>query len=359
MTTTSTADARTTGTPVPTGTGTIDPADLGLRGRSVTKELDLTVEQWEGLLALSAQLKQERREGREPKRLAGSNIALVFAKTSTRTRCAFEVASYDQGAHVTYIDPTGSQLGHKESVKDTGRVLGRLFDGIEYRGFHQSDVETLAAVSGVPVWNGLSDQWHPTQSLCDVLTMREHCAKPAREISVAYLGDGRNNVANSLLVAGAMSGMEVRIVAPAALATPTDVWAAAEEIAGRTGARLVATDDPVAGVAGVDFVYTDVWVSMGEPPETWAERIALLRDYRVDAALMAATGNPDVRFLHCLPAFHDDQTEVGARILATMPGETCLEVSDEVFESPASVVFDQAENRMHTIKAMMVATAGH
>jgi ornithine carbamoyltransferase len=337
---------------------TIDPATLGLRGSSFIKELDVTVEKWRDLLALSAQVKRERLARREPHRLAGLNFALVFAKASTRTRCAFEVAAHDQGAHVTYIDPSGSQLGHKESVKDTGRVLGRTFDAIEYRGYEQDAVEILARHSGVPVWNGLSDQWHPTQSLCDVFTMEEHSDKPLAEVSVAYVGDARNNVARSLLVAGAMSGMEVRMVSPRSLATPPDVWALAEKIAGETGARLVASDDPHEGVVGVDFVYTDVWLSMGEPQEEWAKRIDLLRPYRVDEALMVATRNPSVKFLHCLPAFHDDQTVVGAEVLATMPGETCLEVSDAVFESAASIVFDQAENRMHTVKAIMVATAG-
>jgi ornithine carbamoyltransferase len=297
----------------------IDPVQLGLRGTSFTKELDVTVEEWRGLLDLSAQVKAERLDRREPLRLAGLNFALVFAKTSTRTRCAFEIAAHDQGGHVTYIDTSGSQLGHKESVKDTGRVLGRTFDGIEYRGYRQESVDILARYSGVPVWNGLSDLWHPTQSLCDVFTMEEHSAKPLSEVSVAYVGDGHNNVANSLLVAGAMSGMEVRIVSPAELTTPEPVQAAAAQIAAET---------------------------------------ALLRPYRVDDALMVATRNPAAKFLHCLPAFHDDQTELGAQILATMPGETCLEVSNDVFESPRSLVFDQAENRMHTVKAVMVATAG-
>jgi ornithine carbamoyltransferase len=290
--------------------------------------------------------------------MAGLNLALVFAKASTRTRCAFEVAAHDQGAHVTYIDPSGSQLGHKESVKDTGRVLGRTFDGIEYRGYRQDAVDILARYSGVPVWNGLSDLWHPTQSLCDTFTMEEHSTKPLHDVSVAYVGDARNNVARSLVVAGAMCGMEVRMVSPPSLATPEDVRLVAEEIARETGAGLVACEDPHAGVAGADFVYTDVWLSMGEPKEEWAERIALLRPYRVDESLMAATRNPSVKFMHCLPAFHDDQTEVGAEVLATMPGESCLEVSNGVFESPASIVFDQAENRMHTVKAVMVATAG-
>lgn len=336
----------------------IDPVHLGLRGCSFTKELDLTVEEWRGLLDLGAQLKRERRERREPLRLAGLNFALVFAKTSTRTRCAFEVAAHDQGAHVTYIDPSGSQLGHKESVKDTGRVLGRTFDAIEYRGYRQQDVDVLADYSGVPVWNGLSDLWHPTQSLCDVFTMEEHSVKPLAEVSVAYVGDAHNNVARSLLVAGAMVGMEVRLVSPPGLGPPLELVAQAESIAEETGARIVVAEDPHDGVRGADFVYTDVWLSMGEPPESWADRIALLRPYRVDDQLMLATGNRSAKFMHCLPALHDDRTEVGAAVLATMPGETCLEVTGSVFESPSSIVWDQAENRMHTVKAVMVATAG-
>jgi ornithine carbamoyltransferase len=342
----------------PTVRRPVDPATLGLRGVSLTKELDLTIGQWHALLDLSAQVKRERRERREPHRLAGLEFALVFAKTSTRTRCAFEVAAHDQGAHVTSIDPAGSQLGHKESLEDTGRVLGRTFDGIEYRGYGQEEVELLARCSGVPVWNGLSDQWHPTQSLCDVVTMREHASRPLEELVVAYLGDARNNVARSLLIACAMSGAEVRMVAPPELAAPDDVWSLARAVAAQTGARLSAHEDPEVGVAGADFVYTDVWVSMGEAAATWAERVELLRPYRVDARLMRATGNPSARFMHCLPAYHDDRTEIGAAVLATMPGETCLEVSDEVFRGPASIVFDQAENRMHTAKAVMVATAG-
>jgi len=337
---------------------TVDPADLGLRGRSFTKAVYVTVEQWRGLLDLAAQVKRERLEGREPQRLAGLDFALVFAKASTRTRCAFEVAAHDQGAHVTYIDTAGSQLGHRESVKDTGRVLGCTFDGIEYRGYRQEAVDLLARYSGVPVWNGLSDRWHPTQSLGDVLTMKEHSAKPLEELSVAYVGDARNNVACSLLVAGAMSGLEVRMVSPPSLTTPPEVRIAAEDIARETGAGLVATDDPHQGVVGADFVYTDVWLSMGEPEEQWPARVELLRPYRVDERLMRAARNPSVRFMHCLPAFHDDRTEVGARVLAGLPGETCLEVTDAVFESAASIVFDQVRNRLHAVKAVMVATAG-
>lgn len=330
---------------------------LGMRGMSVTKELDLDMGQWHGLLDLSASLKAEKRAHKEKQRLQGMNIALVFAKNSTRTRCAFEVAAHDQGAQVTYLDPTGSQLGHKESVKDTGRVLGRMFDGIEYRGFAQSSVEELARSSGVPVWNGLSDQWHPTQSLCDILTMIEHADKPADRISFAYCGDARNNVANSLMVAGAMMGMDVRMVGPSTLMAPESVVKAAAAIAEQTGATLMQTDDVAEGVAGVDFVYTDVWVSMGEPDKVWDERITLLSDYQVNQDLVDATGNPAVKFMHCLPAFHDRNTEVGEQLFQRT-GRSCLEVTDDVFESEHSIVFDQAENRLHTIKAILVATLG-
>ncbi|MET0820981.1 MAG: ornithine carbamoyltransferase [Aeromicrobium sp.] len=329
---------------------------LGLLGRSFTKELDVTVEQWHGLLELAKDLKAERASGRrEYQRLREKNLALIFAKTSTRTRCAFEVAAHEQGAHVTYLDPSGSQMGHKESVKDTGRVLGRMFDGIEYRGFSQASVEELAASSGVPVWNGLTDEWHPTQSLCDMLTMLEHVDKPAGEISFADCGDAHNNTANSLLVAGAMMGMDVRMVSPHELRNPDSVVATAHEIASRTGARIVQTTDVADGVEGVDVIYTDVWLSMGEPESAWDERIALLSDYQVNAELLALTGNPDVKFMHCLPAFHDRRTEVGDHIFQRT-GRTCLEVTDDVFESDRSIVFDQAENRMHTIKAVLVAT---
>jgi ornithine carbamoyltransferase len=328
---------------------------LGLRGKSITKELDLTLEQWAGLLHLSEDLKEEKRSRREVQRLVGRNIALVFAKSSTRTRCAFEVAAHDQGAHVTYLDPTGSQLGHKESVRDTGRVLGRMFDGIEYRGFAHPNVEELARSSGVPVWNGLSDAWHPTQSLCDMFTMLEHSGRPANEISFAYIGDARNNVGNSLVVAGAMSGMDVRMVGPQRLWNSEEVMASASAIAATTGASLLQTSDPVRGLAGADFVYTDVWVSMGEPESVWTERLELLDAYQVNASLMALTGRADTAFMHCLPAFHDRHTELGEKIFKKT-GRMALEVTDDVFESDASIVFDQAENRMHTIKAMLVAT---
>jgi ornithine carbamoyltransferase len=326
-----------------------------LRGRSYLKELDLARQEFQSLLTLSAELKAAKREGTERPRLTGRNIALIFEKTSTRTRCAFEVAAHDQGAHTTVLDPSGSQLGHKESVKDTARVLGRMFDGIEFRGRRQADLETLAAYAGVPVWNGLTDEWHPTQSLCDVFTMVEHSGRPANEIAYAYLGDARNNVGNSLLVAGALGGMDVRLVAPPGLQPGEEVQAAARELAELSGARITLTDDVAEGVRGADFVHTDVWVSMGEPKEVWADRIEALRPYQVDAAVLAATGNPDVRFMHCLPALHDRETLLGEEIHTTF-GLDGLEVTDEVFESPASIVFDQAENRLHTIKAILVAT---
>jgi ornithine carbamoyltransferase len=326
-----------------------------LRGRSYVKELDVTPGEFHSLLTLSAELKEAKRSGAERPRLTGRNIALVFEKTSTRTRSAFEVAAHDQGAHTTYLDPSGSQIGHKESVRDTARVLGRMFDGIQFRGKRQADIETLAAHAGVPVWNGLTDEWHPTQSLCDVFTMTEHSDKPLTEIAYAYLGDARNNMGNSLLVVGALLGMDVRIVAPPGLVPPEPVQAAARELAGRSGARITLTDDVAEGVRGADFVHTDVWVSMGEPKEVWAERIAVLRPYQVDQAVLDATGNSAVRFMHCLPAFHDRETAVGEEIYREF-GLAALEVTDEVFESKASIVFDQAENRLHTIKAILVAT---
>jgi ornithine carbamoyltransferase len=330
---------------------------FNLRNRNFLKELDFTPQEWRHLLRLSADLKAARYAGTEVQRLRGRAIALIFEKASTRTRCAFEVAAYDQGASVTYLGPTGSQIGHKESMKDTAAVLGRMYDGIEYRGFGQDRVEILGEHAGVPVWNGLTDEWHPTQSLCDMLTMIEHSTRPAEEISFAYCGDARNNVGNSLLVAGAMTGMDVRIVAPRDLWNSAEVVAEAEAIAAATGARLTHTDVVADGVAGVDFVYTDVWVSMGEPEEVWDERIALLKDYQVNMDLIAATGNPRVRFMHCLPAFHDRHTTVGEQIFQRT-GMDGLEVTDEVFESPHSIVFDQAENRLHTIKAILVATLG-
>jgi len=328
---------------------------MSLRGRSFLKELDFTPDEWRGLLDLSAELKLQRCEGREERRLVGKKVALLFEKTSTRTRCAFEVAVAEQGGMTTYLDPSGSQIGHKESAADTARVLGRWYDGIEYRGAGQDVVETLAANAGVPVYNGLTDDWHPTQMLADQLTMIEHSGKPLEEISFAFLGDARNNVGNSLLISGALMGMDVRMVAPVAQQNADDVVAEARRLAETTGARITVTDDVAAGVAGVDFVYTDVWVSLGEPKEVWAERIELLRPYQINAELLRATGNPGVKFMHCLPAFHDLATTVG-RGLKEEFGIEGVEVTDEVFESEASIVFDQAENRMHTIKAVLVAT---
>jgi ornithine carbamoyltransferase len=330
---------------------------FNLRNRSFVKEVDFTPQEWRFLLDLAAELKIAKYAGSERPRLERKNIALIFEKTSTRTRCAFEVAAFDQGARVTYLDPTGSQIGHKESMEDTARVLGRMYDGIEYRGSSQDNVETLARYAGVPVWNGLTDEWHPTQTLCDMLTMREHSAKHDEEISFAYLGDAHNNVGNSLLVAGAMMGMDVRIVAPRSVWNSDAVIKQAAEIAAETGARITHTEDVGEGVDGVDFVYTDVWVSMGEPKEVWEERIQLLRPYQVNSRLLRMTGNPKVKFMHCLPGFHDRHTKVGEELFQKT-GMTALEVTDEVFESRHSIVFDQAENRMHTIKAILVATLG-
>ncbi|MCC5036068.1 ornithine carbamoyltransferase [Streptomyces sp. WAC 00631] len=326
-----------------------------LTGRHFLKELDFSAEEFRHLLALAAELKAAKRAGTETPSLRGRNIALIFEKTSTRTRCAFEVAAADQGASTTYLDPSGSQIGHKESVKDTARVLGRMFDGIEYRGHGQEAVEELAAHAGVPVFNGLTDEWHPTQMLADTLTMTEHSPKPLHEIAYAYLGDARCNMGNSYLVTGALLGMDVRIVAPRSLWPSEEVVAEAERLAAGSGARVTLTEEITEGVRGADFVATDVWVSMGEPKEVWDERIALLSPYAVTADVLAATGNPDVKFLHCLPAYHDLGTKV-AREIHEQYGLTSLEVTDEVFESDRSVVFDEAENRMHTIKAVLVAT---
>ncbi|MER8029731.1 ornithine carbamoyltransferase [Streptomyces bauhiniae] len=326
-----------------------------LTGRHFLKELDFTAEEFRGLLALAAELKAAKRAGTEKRYLTGRNIALIFEKTSTRTRCAFEVAAADQGAHTTYLDPAGSQIGHKESVKDTARVLGRMYDAIEYRGHGQGVVEELAAHAGVPVYNGLTDEWHPTQMLADLLTMTEHSDKPLDDIAFAYLGDARYNMGNSYLVTGALLGMDVRIVAPKLLWPDETIVALARRLADVSGARVTLTEDVKEGVRGADFVATDVWVSMGEPQQVWDERIGLLGPYAVTMDVLRATGNPDVRFLHCLPAFHDLGTKVGREIHERY-GLTELEVSDEVFESEYSVVFDEAENRMHTIKAVLVAT---
>ena len=328
-----------------------------LHGRHFLKETDFTTAEWMSLLDLAAQLKADKKAGAEVQRLRGKNIALIFEKTSTRTRCSFEVGAADQGAHTTYLDPSGSQLGHKESVADTARVLGGMFDGIEYRGDDQKKVETLAKLSGVPVWNGLTDAWHPTQMLADQLTMIELSDKPLTEISCAYLGDARNNVANSLLVSGALVGMDIRLVAPKELQPEAEVVAIAEGLAAASGARITITDDVDEGVKGVDYLYTDVWVSMGEPKEVWNERIALLKDYQVNGELVKRTGNDGVKFLHCLPSYHDRNTTIGQQLFEAT-GMDGVEVTDDVFETERNVSFQQAENRMHTIKAVMVATLG-
>ena len=327
---------------------------MNLKNRHFLKLLDFTPAEIHYLLDLSAELKAAKKAGAEVPKLTGKNIALIFEKTSTRTRCAFEVAAMDQGAGVTYLEPTGSQIGHKESIKDTARVLGRMYDGIEYRGFGQAIVEELAAYAGVPVFNGLTNEFHPTQMLADVLTMREHSQKPLNEIAYAYVGDARSNMGNSLLLIGALLGMDVRIGAPKHLWPSESLIAKAHELAQTSGARVLLTDDPQAAVAGVDFIHTDVWVSMGEPEAAWQERIGLLKPYRVTPELMAASGKPQVKFMHCLPSFHNRETKVGEWIYQTF-GLDGVEVTEEVFESEASIVFDQAENRMHTIKAVLVA----
>ncbi|MFJ4714052.1 ornithine carbamoyltransferase [Streptomyces sp. NPDC088785] len=328
-----------------------------LTGRHFLKEADFSAEEFRGLVELAAELKAAKKAGAETQYLKGRNIALIFEKSSTRTRCSFEVAAADQGASTTYLDPAGSHIGKKESSKDTARVLGRMFDAIEFRGDAQETVETLAEFAGVPVYNGLTDDWHPTQMLADVLTMTEHSDKPLTGISFAYLGDARFNMGNSYLVTGALLGMDVRIVAPRAYWPAAGIVAQAEKLAETSGARITLTESVADGVAGADFVVTDVWVSMGEPEEVWAERIEALTPYAVTMDVLRATGNADVKFLHCLPAFHDLGTKVGREIHAKY-GLESLEVTDEVFESAHSVVFDEAENRMHTIKAVMVATLG-
>lgn len=330
---------------------------FNLRNRHFLKLLDFTPQEIAFLLKLSHDLKAAKYGGYEVQRLVGKNIALIFEKTSTRTRCAFEVAAYDQGAHVTYLGPSGSQIGHKESMKDTARVLGRMYDGIEYRGFGQSIVEELAAYAGVPVWNGLTDEFHPTQVLADLMTMEEHSAKQLSEISFCYLGDARNNMGNELLVGGAKMGMDVRLAAPKACQPADELVAECRKIAEKTGARITITDDVNVAVKGCDFLYTDVWVSMGEPESKWAERIELLSPYQVNRRVLDATGNPQVKFLHCLPAFHNRETKVGEEIFAKF-GLDGMEVTEEVFESEHSIVWDESENRVHTIKAIMVATLG-
>ena len=330
---------------------------FNLRNRNFVKLLDFTPKEILFLLKLSADLKAAKYGGYEQQRLKGKNIALIFEKGSTRTRCAFEVAAHDQGANVTYLGPTGSHIGKKETMKDTARVLGRMYDGIEYRGFGQKQVETLARFAGVPVWNGLTNEWHPTQILADVLTMQEHSPKPLRDISYCFLGDARNNVGNSLLVGGAKLGMDVRICAPQHLWPDEELVKTCQRIAEQTGARITLTESVIEGVKGADFLYTDVWVSMGEPDSVWAERIELLLPYQINAKTMEMTGNPDVKFMHCLPAFHITDTQVGQEIYEKF-GIEAMEVTEEVFESEASIVFDEAENRLHTIKAVMVATLG-
>jgi ornithine carbamoyltransferase len=329
---------------------------VDLTNRDFLKEFDFTASELQALLELSAKLKTAKKAGTETPALRGKSVALIFEKTSTRTRCAFEVAAFDQGAATTYLDPSSSQLGHKESAADTARVLARMYDGIEFRGKAQATVEELAAGSDVPVFNGLTDEWHPTQMLADFLTMAEHSAKPASELSYCFLGDGRFNMGRSLLAMGAVMGSDVRICAPKDLWPDADVRDEAEVRARDSGARITLTEDPTEALAGVDFVHTDVWVSMGEPKEVWLERVATLTPYQVNAAAMKATGNPDAKFMHCLPAFHDTRTTVG-REIGELTGMTQgLEVTDDVFASPANIAFDQAENRLHTIKAVMVAT---
>ncbi|WP_339476006.1 MULTISPECIES: ornithine carbamoyltransferase [unclassified Pseudomonas] len=329
---------------------------FNMRNRSLLSLMHHTNRELHFLLDLSRDLKRAKYTGTEQQHLKGKNIALIFEKTSTRTRCAFEVAAHDQGAHVTYIDPVSSQIGHKESMKDTARVLGRMFDAIEYRGFEQEIVEELAKFAGVPVFNGLTAEFHPTQMIADTLTMREHSDKPLHDISYAYLGDARYNMGNSLLMIGAKLGMDVRIGAPKALWPHQDFIDQCQAFAVESGARITITEDPKEAVKGVDFIHTDIWVSMGEPVEAWDERIEQLLPYQVNAQMMNASGNPRVKFMHCLPAFHNSETKVGKDIAARYPNlANGVEVTEEVFESPANIAFEQAENRMHTIKAILVS----
>jgi ornithine carbamoyltransferase len=330
---------------------------VDLKGRHLLKLADFSPEEIRYLIDLAAELKAAKKEGREEQKLVGKEIALIFEKDSTRTRCAFEVAAYDQGAHVTFIGPSGSHMGHKETAKDTARVLGRMYDAIEFRGFAQEVAEDLAEWSGVPVYNGLTDEWHPTQMLADFLTFTEHVDKPFEEISFCYLGDARFNMADSYLVAGAKLGMDVRIASPKSLWPRDEIQTLAREIAAETDATVLITEDVAGAVKGCDFLLTDVWVSMGEPDEVWKQRIDLLLPYQVNARTMELTGNANVKFMHCLPAFHNTDTQVGKEIYDKY-GLDALEVTEEVFESPASIVFDEAENRLHTIKAVMVATLG-
>lgn len=330
---------------------------FNLRNRNFLKLLDFTPQEIKYLLQLSVDLKKAKYAGTEQQKLKGRNIALIFEKDSTRTRCAFEVAALDQGAHITYLGPSGSQIGKKESMKDTARVLGRMYDGIEYRGYGQAIVEELGKYAGVPVWNGLTTEFHPTQILADFLTMMEHCDKPLHQLAFCYLGDARNNMGNSLMVGAAKMGMDFRAAAPKACWPNEELIAQCREIAKETGAKITLTESVDEGVKDVDFLYTDVWVSMGEPAEVWAERIKLLSPYQINKEVVKKTGNPKVKFLHCLPAFHNRQTTIGEDIFQKY-GLEAMEVTDDVFESPMSVVFDEAENRLHTIKAVMVATLG-
>ena len=330
---------------------------ISLKNRSFLKLLDYTQDEIYVLLDLAAKLKAAKKSGNEKQYLRGKNIALIFEKTSTRTRCAFEIAARDQGAYTTYLEPSGSQIGHKESIKDTARVLGKMYDAIEYRGFSQYVVEELAKYAQVPVYNGLTDDFHPTQMLADLLTMREHCDKPLNQTSYAYLGDARFNMGNSLLIAGALMGMDVRIATPKDLMPSTKIIQKAQELAQQSGAKITLTQDAQAAVKDVDFIHTDIWVSMGEPESAWRERINLLKPYQVNANLMRASNNPNTKFMHCLPSFHNRETKIGQWIFETFNMDG-IEVTEEVFESTASIVFDQAENRMHTIKAVLVATLG-
>jgi len=330
---------------------------FNLRNRNFLKLLDFTSKEMKFLIDLSADLKKAKYAGTEQQKLKNKNIALIFEKASTRTRCAFEVAAHDQGANVSYLGPSGTQIGGKETMKDTARVLGRMYDGIEYRGFTQETVEILGAHAGVPVWNGLTNEFHPTQILADFLTMQEHSDKPLHEISFAYLGDARNNMGNSLMIGAALMGMDFRAVAPKNLLPEADLVKQAKKIAKKTGAKITLTEDTTKGVKGCDFLYTDVWVSMGEPDAVWKERIELLLPYQINQKMMDLTGNPKVKFMHCLPAFHNRDTKIGEDIFQKF-GIESMEVSEEVFESEASIVFDEAENRLHTIKAIMVATLG-
>jgi ornithine carbamoyltransferase len=331
---------------------------FNLRNRSLLTVQDYTQREFRYLLDLARDLKRAKYARTEQRHLLGKQICLIFEKTSTRTRCSFEVACHDQGAHVTYLDPAGSQIGHKESFKDTARVLGRMYDAIEYRGSSQTGVETLAKYAGVPVFNGLTDEYHPTQMLADVMTMREHSDRPIHEIKYAFMGDTRNNMGHSLMIVGCLMGMDVRICGPKSLWPAEEFLSIARDLEKRYGGKLTITDDPKAAVKGVDFIHTDVWVSMGEPKEVWKERIDLLKAYQVNAELMKASGNAHVKLMHCLPAFHDSETVLGKQIAETYGIKNGLEVTDEVFESEYNIAFEQAENRMHTIKAILVATMG-